>query len=141
MPSAICSGVWGVVSRSSPASAELAGTSAAVAAKLYTQMVPGRGSGPVTSCSRSVILVEAQPVITASATKPKMTVVNLMQIAEADGKVRPCLKDIFFMGAFSLLIVLSSTERWQEFRNIERTSGEFDSRKTIKALRARFANP
>jgi hypothetical protein len=45
-------------------------------------------------------------VITASATKPKMTVVNLLQSAEADGKFRPCLKGMFFMGWFSLLVDL-----------------------------------
>src|SRR6267142_6929236 len=82
-PAAICPAVWGVAPAEYwPANVELAGTSAAVAAKSYTQMWSGRGSCPVTSSSRLVTLVEAHPAATTMANKLGTIVANVLRSAE-----------------------------------------------------------
>src|SRR6266581_6327467 len=63
------------------ANAEPAGTSAGVAAKPYTRMLPGRGSCPVTSCSRLETLVEAHPAATTSANRPETMVASFLRRA------------------------------------------------------------
>src|SRR5271170_2127791 len=67
-PSAICSAVCGVLLVAAPpARDDSGGTSAGVAAKLYTQICAGRGRGPVANCWRLLTEVEAHPAVMASA--------------------------------------------------------------------------